>query len=186
MIDEQPDRPDRYPLALRILHWLRAVLVLGMIWAGWTMTRMADAVPAKFERFYPLHKSFGLLVLMVVLVQIAIRLGSRLPKPQAALPRHEALLSKAVHHAMYGLLVLVPLMGYAMSTTFTQSDGVTFFGIPVPEILPKDDRWFEMFQWLHRVLAYTLLGLIVLHVGGALKHRFLDSDRRADVLPRMW
>jgi hypothetical protein len=33
--------------------------------------------------------------------------------------------------------------------------------------------------------AYTLLALITLHVVGALKHRFVDKDRRTDVLPRM-
>jgi cytochrome b561 len=34
-------------------------------------------------------------------------------------------------------------------------------------------------------LAYTLLGLVVLHVAGALKHRFVDKDRANDVLSRM-
>lgn len=186
MDEGEQDRIDRYPAVLRGLHWARAVLILGMICAGWTMTRMPDEAVAKFGDFYPLHTSFGLLALLVVLVQLAIRARTRLPYPPAALPRHEAVLAKGVHHAMYVLLVLVPVMGYSMSSSFTQSDGVTFFGIPVPELLGKDDRWFAVFQWLHRVLAYTLLGLIVLHVGGALKHRFLDRDRRADVLPRMW
>jgi cytochrome b561 len=42
-----------------------------------------------------------------------------------------------------------------------------------------------VFQWLHKVLAYTLLGLILVHVAGALKHRFYDRDPRNDVLRRM-
>ena len=55
----------------------------------------------------------------------------------------------------------------------------------MPEILPKNDARFEVFQALHKYLAYTLLGLVVIHVLGALKHRFLDKDRRNDVLSRM-
>ncbi|QKR99600.1 cytochrome b [Sphingomonas sp. CL5.1] len=186
MSDTEDGRIERYPPALRLLHWVRALLVLGLIAAGWTMTRMSDAQVARYGDLYPWHKSFGLLVLMIVLVQLAIRARARLPEPPAALPRHEAMLSRVVHRTMYALLVVVPVMGYSMSSTYTHSDGVPFFGLPVPELLPKNDHWFAVFQWLHRVLAYTLLGLVALHVGGALKHRFLDRDRRADVLPRMW
>ena len=76
-------------------------------------------------------------------------------------------------------------MGYSMSSTYTQSDGVPFFLVRLPELLPKNDNWFKVFQWLHRTLAYTLLVLVVWHVRGALKHRFLDTDRDNDVLRRM-
>ena len=87
MDEGEQDRIDRYPAVLRGLHWARAVLILGMICAGWTMTRMPDEAVAKFGDFYPLHKSFGLLALLVVLVQLAIRARTRLPYPPAALPR---------------------------------------------------------------------------------------------------
>ncbi|MDG6746402.1 cytochrome b/b6 domain-containing protein, partial [Staphylococcus aureus] len=85
MDEGEQDRIDRYPAVLRGLHWARAVLILGMICAGWTMTRMPDEAVAKFGDFYPLHKSFGLLALLVVLVQLAIRARTRLPYPPAAL-----------------------------------------------------------------------------------------------------
>lgn len=177
---------NRYPRSLRILHWVRAGLVLSLIAAGWTMTGLPDAAAVKFTVFYPWHKSFGVLVVAIVLVQLAIRSQSTLPHPPAALPRHERVLSEMVHRTMYLLLIVVPLMGYAMSSSYTESDGVFFFGMHLPELLPKNDARFRVFQWLHSTLAYTLLGLIVLHVAGALKHRFLDRDRSADVLPRMF
>jgi cytochrome b561 len=62
---------------------------------------------------------------------------------------------------------------------------VFFFGVNLPELLPKNDAQFAVFQALHRYLAYTLLALVVLHVLGALKHRFLETDRSNDVLSRM-
>jgi len=181
-----PPPQERYPPSLRILHWARAALILGLISAGWLMTSLADEVPAKYGILYPWHKSFGVLVFLVVIVQLIIRARTpRLPEPPASLPRHERFLAKAVHRAIYVLLVLVPLMGYSMSSTFTLSDGVFFFGTNLPELLPKNDSWFVIFQWLHKTLAYTLLVLVALHVIGALKHRFLDRDTRNDVLPRM-
>ncbi|WP_271529189.1 cytochrome b [Bradyrhizobium sp. CCBAU 25338] len=175
---------DKYPAALRILHWVRALLILGLIAAGWTMTMLDDALTAKFNFLYPWHKSFGVLVFLIVLAQLAIRAMSRLPGP-APLPAQERLLSQAVHVAMYALLLVVPLMGYAMSSSYTESDGVLFFGIDLPELLPKDDDRFRLFQFLHKTLAYSLLALVTLHVAGALKHRYFDKDRRNDVFPRM-
>ena len=108
-----------------------------------------------------------------------------LPKPPLSLASHERVLAQLVQRSMYVLLVLVPLMGYSMSSTYTMSDGVYFFGVNLPELLAKNDDWFVVFQWLHKVLAYTLLALIVLHLVGSLKHRFFDKDKRNDVLKRM-
>lgn len=175
----------RYPLPLRLLHWTRAALVSGMIAAGWLMTSLADATPLKYGTLYPTHKSFGLLVLGLVVAQIAIRVSTTLPPSAPAIHAWEARLSKLVHGAMYMLLVAVPLMGYAMSSSYSHSDGVTFFGVPVPELLAKDDRRFAVFQSLHRIMAYTLLAMIALHVAGVMKHRFLDKRPGSDVLPRM-
>nr|WP_019363354.1 cytochrome b/b6 domain-containing protein [Pseudomonas fuscovaginae] len=93
--------------------------------------------------------------------------------------------SRLVQRAMYVLIVIVPLMGYSMSSTYTLSDGVFFFGVNLPELLAKNDDWFVVFQWLHKVCAYTLLVLILVHITGALKHRFFDKDPRNDVLRRM-
>lgn len=178
---------DKYPVSMRLLHWLRAAVVIGVLGAGLVMVNLLpDELPAKFELLYPNHKQFGLLALALALVQLVIRTRSRLPELPKALASWEKSLSKFTHRALYALLIAVPLMGYSMSSSFTQSDGIPFFFFgQVPELLPKNDRWFEVFQLLHRVLAYALLALLVLHVAGALKHRFLDKRADADVLRRM-
>jgi cytochrome b561 len=177
---------SKYPVSMRVLHWLRAAVVIGTASAGLVMVNLPDELPAKFELLYPNHKQFGLLALLLVLAQLLLRARSSVPVPPSSLQPWERTLSRFAHRALYVLLIVVPLMGYSMSSTFTQSDGVPFFFIThVPELLPKNDRWFEVFQLLHRILAYALLALIVLHVVGALKHRYLDRDAEADVLQRM-
>ncbi|HLZ97354.1 MAG TPA: cytochrome b [Steroidobacteraceae bacterium] len=175
----------KYPLSMRILHWTMAVIILGMVWAGWTMVSMDDHVPAKFDVFYPWHKSFGMLILILVLLRFANRARAAIPALPTGLAPWEARTAKIAHIALYTLMIAVPCMGYAMSSSYTQSDGVFFFGFNLPELLPKNDARFEVFQLLHRYLAYTLLGVITLHTVGALKHRFFDKDRSNDVLSRM-
>lgn len=182
------DPPDarKYPGSMRVLHWLRALVVIGTLSVGLLMVNLPDDLPAKFEQLYPNHKQFGLLALLLGLLQLVLRTRNRLPEPPTGLRPWERRLSTFVHRAFYALLIIVPLMGYSMSSTFTQSDGVPFFFFgQLPELLPKNDRWFEVFQLLHRIFAYTLLALVVLHVAGALKHRLLDKDGQTDVLRRM-
>lgn len=175
----------KYPLAMRFLHWTMAVIIVGLLWAGLTMVSMDDAIPAKFEHFYPWHKSFGMLILLLVFVRLAIRARSKLPAMPPALATWEIRTAKTAHRLLYALMILVPLAGYAMSSSFTQSDGVYFFGVNLPELLPKNDDRFKVFQGLHKALAFALLGTLVLHALGALKHRFVDRDRSKDVLSRM-
>lgn len=179
---------EKYPRNMRLLHWLRAVVVIGTLAVGLLMVNLPDEWPAKFEQLYPNHKQFGVLALLLALMQLALRITARRrpPMPPVALQPWERALSVFVHRAFYVLLIAVPLMGYSMSSTFTQSDGVPFFFFgQLPELLPKNDRWFEVFQLLHRISAYLLLLLLVLHVAGAIKHRLLDRHGRTDVLGRM-
>jgi cytochrome b561 len=175
----------KYPASLRIFHWLMAAIILGVIWAGWTMVSMDDAEAAKFGDFYPWHKSFGMLALFLATARLVTRARAAVPSLPAGFASWERTAAKIGHIALYTLMIVVPCMGYAMSSSFTQSDGVFFFGVNLPELLPKNDDRFEVFQALHRWLAYTLLVLIGLHLLGALKHRFLDRNRDNDVLSRM-
>jgi len=176
---------NRYPLALRLLHWVRAALILGLLPLGLIMVSLPDASPAKFATLYPLHKEFGVLLFCIAITQMLVRSRSVLPASPNGLSRWEVVLSKTVHRAMIALIVIVPLMGYSMSSSFTQSDGIPFFGVELPELLSKNDDAFAVFQALHKYLAYTLIVLIGLHIAGVLKHRLLDKNGDTDVLRRM-
>ncbi|BAV63333.1 cytochrome b [Sphingobium cloacae] len=179
----------KYPLSLRILHWVRAVLILGLIWSGWTMTGLPEDTPMeKFSFFYHNHKQFGVLIWLLAVVHLMIRWRNRalLPQTPMGLAPWEKLLSHVVHRLIIFLTLLVPLLGYSMSSSFTQSDGVPFFFVgDLPELLPKNDAAFEIFDALHAYGAYALLFLIVLHVAGTVKHRLADKGGETDVLPRM-
>ena len=72
-----------------------------------------------------------------------------------------------------------------MSSSYAQSDGVTFLSIGLPELLPKNHDAFVAFRAIHKILAYTLLGLVVLYIAGVVKHRIVARVSGGDVLPRM-
>lgn len=176
--------PDRYPFSMRAFHWLRALLLVGLIALGWYMTALPEAAPIKFA-LYPIHKQLGVTVLLIAIAALFVRGRSVHPAEPRGLSRFEAILSRFTHRALLVLAIVVPLMGYAMSSSYVDSDGVPFLFMMLPELLPKSDLGFAVFQWLHRLLAYALLALALLHVIGALKHRLVDRGGESDVLGRM-
>lgn len=178
----------KYPLAIRCLHWMRAFLVIGLIASGWYMTGLPESDMSTASFLYPNHKQFGVLVWLLALVHLSLRRYYRnvMPQPPKALKAWEKTLSHAIHRLLIALTLAVPLMGYSLSSSFTQSDGVPFFFIQhLPELLPKNDAAFAVFQALHKYGAYLMLACILLHVAGTLKHRIVDRGGKTDVLPRM-
>lgn len=181
-------QPIKYPLSIRVLHWVRAAIIIGLIASGWYMTGLPESEMDTAMFLYPNHKQFGVLIWLLALVHLTLRWRYKaiMPSTPAALAPWEKLLSHVMHRLIIALTVLVPLLGYAMSSSFTQSDGVPFFFVShLPEILPKNDDAFAVFQALHAYAAYTLLFCIILHVAGAVKHRIMDKNGPTDVLPRM-
>ena len=176
----------KYPVVMRLFHWAMALIIIGLIWAGITMVSLPDNNPVKFGVFFPWHKSFGMLILFMVVARLVIRSRSAVPPLSSTLSRFESRAATAMHVALYVLMIIVPVSGYSMSSVYTQSDGVNFFGTFIPEWIPKNDAWFQPLFDLHRMLAFTLLGLLVIHVAGALKHRFVDRSPEKDGLSRMF
>jgi cytochrome b561 len=180
-------RGFKYPVPIRILHWVRAVLILGLIACGWYMTGRAEDDPTA-GILYPNHKQFGIMVWLLAHVHLTLRwhYHAVLPHAPEALKLWEIWLSHGIHRLIIALTLLTPLLGYAMSSSITDGDGVPFFFLShVPELLPKNDTAFALFQGLHKYCAYLLLACVVLHVAGAMKHRLQDKDGETDVLPRM-
>ncbi|MFT9088888.1 MAG: cytochrome b/b6 domain-containing protein, partial [Acetobacter okinawensis] len=72
-----------------------------------------------------------------------------------------------------------------MSSTYLQSDGVPIFIFDITEIIPKNENAFVLFNLLHKISAYTLMVLVILHICGVIKHRLFDRTKENDVLSRM-
>lgn len=174
---------NKYPVAMRILHWLMALTILGLIATGYYMADLPDDAPNKYD-LYPWHKSFGVSVIFLVVIRIGVRLKSTIPQLPTTLKEWEIKASHSAHMALYILMAAVPLSGYAMSGSYEMSKGINFFGLMLPNIVPKDQALFDAAHLVHENLPYLLLGVILIHVAGATKHRFFDEEG-SDVLRRM-
>ena len=81
----------------------------------------------------------------------------------------------ALHWGFYALFFIVPLVGWAYSSA--AGFQVVLFGVwPLPDWVPKDKALAELIKPWHEISAWVLASLVVLHVGAALKHHFVDRD----------
>jgi len=172
----------KYPLSSRIIHWIMALLIFFMLGLGLYMTKVLPKDAPNHLQIYELHKSFGVLVLILVLVRIINRLVKGAPPLQETIAKIERILAHLGHFGLYVLMVVVPLSGFLMSNSFGFQ--VKFFGIELPFLTGQNFDRGKIFALAHQLLAYTLLALVIVHILAALKHRFFDKPEN-DVLKRM-
>lgn len=153
---------EKYARPAVLLHWLQAVVIVGLFWLGWTMIDLPKG--AERSAAYALHKSLGLFSLLVVLARLS---GRSRHRPPAADPGWQGKLASGTQHALYLLLVAAPLAGY-FASAFTPY-AISFFGIELPRISAPDAALNALCKQLHVACVWGVAGLIGLHLAGALK-----------------
>lgn len=180
MQDETLAVAGRYRWPARLIHWLVALIVLAMIPVGITMGRI-DSGPLQDWLFY-LHEAFGFLVLLLLLVRLAYRTTHRPPPLPASVPRWQQLAAETVHTALYVLLIAQPIVGWLGASAYGAP--VSVFGLfDLPALLQKNEPLSDRIFAVHDYIGFTIAGLLVIHIGAALMHGFVQKD---GVLQRMW
>ena len=171
---------DRYGAVTRAFHWISAVWVLGLFGLGYWMVGLTYYDP--WRQTAPFwHKSLGVLFAVFLLLRLLWSWAQRKPVPLA---NHSTLVrfsSKAMHVLLYVLLVSIIVSGYLIST----ADGrpISVFGwFDVPSLVSGIRNQEDIAGEVHAILAWTLMGLVLVHALAALKHHFFDRD---DTLRRM-
>lgn len=166
------------------LHWLIALMIVGNVVGALIFDGLLDSGdPAERARgvmLVNIHKSVGLTVLVLSLFRLFWRLTHGFPRLPEHMARWEIALARGNHLAFYFAMIAVPLAGYIMVSAGPAP--IAYFGLfDVPK-LPVGKELGGLAHEAHEILAFTTVGLLVLHIAGALKHHFLDRD---DVLARM-
>lgn len=170
----------RYSTVSIVLHWVIFALILAnATFGGW----MEDAAPSDKLGYFALHKSVGILVLVLSL----LRLGWRIVHPFApfpeTMPGWERLLARGTHILFYILMIGAPLLGWAAASAGGAPAVPLFDVLPWPNLpLPENEDLGEILGGVHKLMVKAIYVVLGLHVLGALKHQFLDRD---EVLYRM-
>ncbi len=170
---------QHYTSIAKGLHWLMALLIVGLIPLGLYMHELPLS-PQKLQ-LYSWHKWAGVSVFVLLLVRVAWRLAFPPPPLPSQMSRWQQKAAHAGHLALYLLMLALPVSGWLMSSA--KGVQTVWFGVlPLPDLLEKDKVLGAQLAELHEFLSWTLVALLAAHVGAALKHQGGDRD---DVLTRM-
>jgi cytochrome b561 len=159
------NNPVQFGWVSRAIHWAMALLILAMLALGTTLSNMQPGLSNLY--LYGWHKTGGMIALGLVLLRL---IWHRISPPPAALGPPKAWANRVarwVHAATYVLLVAIPLSGWVASSA-TGIDILFAERWTVPPIAPPSESIDHWGFVLHGVLTKALMGLLVLHVLGAL------------------
>ncbi|EKT4454331.1 cytochrome b [Pseudomonas putida] len=168
-------KPEAFHPFARLLHWLMAVLILAMLFIGVSM--VAD-LSLRHPVLISLHKATGLALLVLVVLRIAARLTLPHPPLPNDLPKLQRWTAGASHLLLYGLMLAMPLLGWAM---LSAGDYPRPLGLPA--IAPHNLQLYAVLRQAHGWAGYLLFATVLVHVGAALMHAWV---RRDGVLRSMW
>jgi len=176
------DKPATYSPLQKIFHWLTVILVIVQIPLGIVMVERYNRVDfdAITTMLYNNHKLLGVLVLVITAARLAVRLTRGVPAPEPSLGPTLRLAATTTHLALYGFLIVVPILGWIGAAAYDLR--ALPGGLALPAIVaPDKDLAGSVLVW-HAVGAITLAGLALAHFGAALMHFFVRKD---GVLQRM-
>src|ERR1700732_5217877 len=101
---------QQFTVSMRLLHWTMAALVLTMLGIGVAMV----ASLADYHLLVSLHRPLGIAILLLVVVRFVNRLLNPPPPFPATMSRAERLAATASEFTMYGLMFVLPLVGWGM------------------------------------------------------------------------
>ena len=164
--------PGQFSPIARLLHWLMAVMILAMLLIG---AGMVTAVSERYHTLVAIHKPLGIAILVLVGIRLLYRVLHPAPPLPDTLSRWQKAAAYASHALLYGLMLALPMIGWAMLSA--EPYPIVLFGqLHLPPILAPDATVYAALRRLHAVLAYLLFATFLLHLGAALLHALILRD----------
>lgn len=154
----------RYGTIAMTFHWVIAGLILSNVPLGYYFNEMLSEENPARKVFGLAHVAIGVTVLLLSLARLRWRLRNPAPPLPADMQRVERRFATGTHYALYGLMIVVPILG--LSTIVT------------PHYVAG-----HILGPLHEWLAYSLFVLALGHIGAAVFYHFMI--RRDKILHRM-
>lgn len=178
----------RYSFVQRLLHWLIALLVFGLLAMGFTFWGLGyEGVSSTFGEqltgtFYMAHKSFGILLFLLVVLRLLLFRFAPAPAYDPPLSGAERAVSGATYALLYLLMIGLPIGGWL--ATAISGFPIQFFGWSQPGLDPANKALGDQLFLAHGIGGLVLLAVLLLHIGAGIKHwRLKDGVMKRISLP---
>ena len=174
----------------RALHWISAIVILGLLTHGWWMTHLA----ARENRLwnYGIHGLIAIYFALLLALHIVWRLGESTPRLPPESATWERMAAHAAHWGLYLLMIAMVVTGYLMWSSlpnrFDPARAANFdyslfdfFKLPGVHVVANREA-SKYWEALHEFLSQLMELLVAIHIAAALWHQFFKRD---SVLRRM-
>ncbi len=173
-----PQGKHYHPLLIGV-HWLTLLLMVA-IYASIELRGIFPKGSAAYDAMKTWHFMLGLAVFALVLARLPLRLLLPAPPITPAPSAWQHAMGTAMHWALYGLLVVMPLLGWLALSA--RGKPIPFFGLELPALIGPDKALGKNIKGIHEILGNIGYALIGLHAAAALFHHYFMRD---DTLQRM-
>lgn len=174
------DEAAGYGTVAKWFHWITVSLIAVALPVGFVIKYITDKDDGVHKMlFYAIHESAGLTILFVAIARLVWRLSHPAPPLPMLVPELMRKAAAGVHHALYALLILQPILGFAATNAwgFPLQGATAYLGfIDFPKFMATNEPLAGILQSTHTIFGWALLVLLVLHVGGAILHQAIRRD----------
>lgn len=165
------DRDGGYGWISIGLHWLTAIAIIVLLFAG-------DSIAVVGDKARTTHTTLASCVWLILAGRIAWRLQQGHPRRAAEQDRFSFYAGMVVHYILLAGIALMLLSGPVAG--WASGGGIEIFSARIPGAQPALPDLYAVSRMAHIVGAVVLAVGTALHVAGVLKHMFIDRDHTFD------
>ncbi len=162
--------PSKYPKAIILIHWLTVILFAIIFYVGTTFEDY-EFSEVNMNR-YRTHAILGVTVAILTIIRLIIKRKNKEKLPADITyysPLHEKFV-KTVLGLMYFLLIITPIVGFVM---IYQTGALAY---DLGGQFPEGTEFNETLENLHKILVFTLTGLIIIHIAGVILYKLKTGE----------
>lgn len=165
---------DRYNAVVRTTHWLTVLAIV----AAYLLVDLGDDEDAGGAPSLMLrgHYLAGLAVLALLIPRLLARLARPVPPITPAPGRLLALAAHSVHLALYGFLLVQPILGILQVNYAGEAVTLPWVDWSLPRLVGADHAAHELVGEIHETLGEIFYWVIGAHIAAALWHHFIVRD----------
>ena len=156
------------------IHWLVAVIIIGLFSLGFWMVELGYYHPW-YKQGPDLHRSIGIVLFALMVFRLILKIIQTKPVLISSHSKLEHLAGSLTHKLLYILVFVIMFSGYLISTADGRAIEV-FQLITVPSLGELFSNQEDIAGLIHQYVAYSLMAIVIVHALAALKHHFIDKD----------
>jgi superoxide oxidase len=173
---------NRYGTMSITMHWLM-FLLMAAVYACIELRELYPKGSDPREALKMWHFMLGLCVFILVWVRLFFIIRGQRPPIVPSPPTWQKWLAKAVHGALYLLMIGLPILGWSMLSAAGKP--IPFFGLELPALINENKDLAKLIKKIHETggtIGYYLIGLHA--VAGIFHHYFMRDNTLIRMLPK--